>query len=87
MRARQTLGWNVRRLRVERNWSIEELAGVAEIDASYVARIERGTVNASIDVVEKIALALKLRPMELLVEDYVGAKAPRPLRAGRRPRR
>jgi transcriptional regulator with XRE-family HTH domain len=86
MRARRIVGWNLRHLRVRRGISIEELAGEAEVDSSYLARIERGTVNASIDILEKIAKALTIPLSGLVHEPPQGAPDPKPLRAGRRPR-
>lgn len=85
MQARRIVGWNVRHARVGQGLTIEELAGNSEVDASYVARVERGTVNVSIDVIERIAKALRLRPIDLLVEPAAGSKPPKPLKAGRRP--
>jgi transcriptional regulator with XRE-family HTH domain len=87
MRARRIVGWNLRRIRVERGLSLEELAGDSEVDSSTVARIERSTVNASIDILERLAKALRVSVGALLVEPQPGATAPKPLRAGRRARR
>lgn len=84
MNARRIVGWNVRRIRVERGVTIEELAGEAEVDDSMLARIERGTVNSSIDLLERVASVLKVRLVELFVEPCQ-APAPKPLRSGRRP--
>lgn len=85
MEARRVVGWNLRRIRVDQHLSIEELAGRAEVDASFVARIERGTANPSIDVIERLAKALKVRLTALVEESALGTRPPRPLRAGRRP--
>lgn len=85
MQARKIVGWNVRRFRAERGMTIEDLAGDAEIDASYLARMERGTVNSSVDVLERISKQLRIRIVELFVEPVAGAPAPKGLRPGRRP--
>src|SRR5690348_3994553 len=84
MQARRVVGWNVRRIRVSRALTIEALAGEAEIDPSYVARLERGVVNPTIGVLEKLAVALRTPLIELFVEPPPGARPPRPLRSGRR---
>lgn len=84
MEARKIVAWNVRRIRVERGLTIEDLAGDAEIDASYLARIERGSVNSSVDKLSALTRALKVRLVELFVEPLPGAPAPKPLKAGRR---
>ncbi|ACC69445.1 helix-turn-helix transcriptional regulator [Paraburkholderia phymatum] len=55
--ARQQLADSLRRLRAERNWSQEELAARCELDRSFVAHVERGARNISLDNVEKLANA------------------------------
>ncbi len=84
MEAKQIVGWNLRRIRVERGLSIEELAGRAEIDASSVARMERGTINSSIGAVERLSRALDVALVEFFVAPPRGAKLTKGLRAGRR---
>lgn len=60
------LGRNVRALRRERAWSQEELADNAGLDRTYVSQIERAVGNPSLETIAKIALALQVRPGELL---------------------
>lgn len=67
--------------------SIEELADRAELDASYLARIERGKANPSIDRVEDIADALNVPLLHLLADVKAGSPRPAPLRPGRRARK
>lgn len=57
---------NVRRLRVERKLTQEQLAHDAEIDLTYLGGIERGRRNPSVDVLGRIAAALGCNPGELL---------------------
>ncbi|WP_300300899.1 helix-turn-helix transcriptional regulator [Ferrovibrio sp.] len=85
MKARRIVAWNLRKIRVERGFTIEALGGDAEVDSSMVARIERGTVNSSIDLLERLANVLKVRIVEFFVEPLPGAPQPKPLRGGRRP--
>lgn len=85
--ARKTVGWNLRRIRVRKGLTIEALAGDAEVDSSHVARIERGSMNSSVDVLERLAAALGVRLIELFRKLPAGSRPPRPLPAGRRPRR
>ena len=84
--ARRLVGWNIRRIRVRRGYSIEALAGDANVDASHVARIERGAVNSSLDVLERLAQALEVKLAELFRPHRVGSKPPKPLKSGRRPK-
>ena len=60
------VGENVRKLRVERKLTQEQLAHDAEIDLTYLGGIERGRRNPSVDVLGRIAIALACHPAELL---------------------
>lgn len=57
---------NVRRLRVERGLTQEQLAHDAEIDLTYLGGIERGRRNPSVIVLGRIADSLGVHPTELL---------------------
>ncbi|WP_086606469.1 helix-turn-helix domain-containing protein [Erythrobacter donghaensis] len=59
------VGANVRRIRVARGLTQEQLAHDAEIDLTYLGGIERGRRNPSVEVLGRIAHALKVRPDEL----------------------
>ncbi|WP_300295594.1 helix-turn-helix transcriptional regulator [Ferrovibrio sp.] len=87
MKARKIVAWNLRRIRVERELTMDELAVDAGVDSSFVARIERGVVNSSIDTLERLTDALKVRLMELFVEPLPGAPKPSTMKRGRRPSR
>ncbi len=63
---KERLGQNVRRFRVERKLSQEELAFQAEIDRTYVSQIERGVINPSLLVLWKIATVLAVDVVALL---------------------
>jgi len=84
MRASRLIAWNLRRLRVAAGLSQEALAVDANVDRSYVGRLERGTVNAGVDVLERIADALGCKVAELFREPSEGEEQPKPLRGGRR---
>lgn len=53
-----SLGGEIRRLRMERCLSQETLALLAEVDRSYLGRVERGDNNAAVLTLVKIAKAL-----------------------------
>jgi transcriptional regulator with XRE-family HTH domain len=63
------VGVNVRRLRVERKLTQEQLAHEAEIDLTYVGGIERGARNPSVNVLGRLAASLGVHPRELLDEE------------------
>lgn len=58
------VGENVKRLRVERKLTQEQLAHDAQIDLTYLGGIERGRRNPSVSVLGRIAFALDRRPTE-----------------------
>lgn len=85
MNSRERLAWNLRALRVAQGLSQERLAADAGIDRAYVGGIERQTENPTIDLLERLATALKVDIPALLTLP-VGDAPPAPLRGGR-PRR
>lgn len=60
------VGGNVRRLRIERGLTQEQLAFEAGIDLTYEGGIERGKRNPSLLVLVRMAHALRVEPWELL---------------------
>lgn len=84
MNARELVAWNVRRLRVERGIAQEALAVDAEIDRTYVSRMERGMENPTVGVLERIAIALGVPITDFFVVPKPGAKLPPLLPGGRK---
>jgi transcriptional regulator with XRE-family HTH domain len=66
MRLARTLGLNIRRVRKERALSQEALADEVGLAVTYVGQIERGQRNPTLDVVERFAKALGVKPLDLL---------------------
>lgn len=58
------VGTNVRRLRVERKLTQEQLALDAGIDLTYLGGIERGRRNPSVSVLGRLALSLRVHPRD-----------------------
>jgi transcriptional regulator with XRE-family HTH domain len=65
MDPRDTFGRNLRRLREERGFSQESLAGHAGLHRTYVGAIERGERNVSLLNIVKLARALNVDVREL----------------------
>jgi transcriptional regulator with XRE-family HTH domain len=86
MDIRQTIGWNLRRLRVSKGLSQERLALEANIDRSYVGRIERGMENVTVSAIEALARVLEVNVSELFADVDDNASRPPPLRSGRKPK-
>lgn len=68
MEIRKRIGWNVRRLRAEREINQEDFATDSGFDRGYISGIERGVRNPSILVLQRIATALEVDVADLLDE-------------------
>ena len=86
MDARELVAWNVRRLRVARGVSQEALAVDAEIDRTYVSRVERNLENPTVAVLDRLAKALDAEIVELFAVPQDGTERPKTLPKGRRRR-
>ncbi|OQW59485.1 MAG: transcriptional regulator [Proteobacteria bacterium SG_bin9] len=67
MDLREIFAQNVRRLRHERGLSQDDLAYEAEVSRSYLSQLEKAAFYASLKIVTKLAVVLKVEPFELLV--------------------
>ena len=75
---RKAIGMRIRALRKENRLSQEKFALMVSVERSYLARVEMGQKNPSIDVLEKIAHGLGMTLSELFegvdsVEDELRA--------------
>lgn len=60
------VGRRLRELRLEKGWSQEKLANLADLDRTYIPGIENGKRNISIVIIEKIAKVYNQSISELL---------------------
>lgn len=60
------VGTNVRRLRLERGFTQEQLALEAGIAMRYVGMIERGEASATVGMLGKLAVVLGVEPSTLM---------------------
>ncbi|MDO8911614.1 MAG: helix-turn-helix transcriptional regulator [Phenylobacterium sp.] len=65
-RLRRTVADNVKRLRASLGMSQEALAAEAGLHRTYIGAIERAERNLSLDNVERIASALRVKPASLM---------------------
>jgi len=65
-RLRERLGHRIKMLRVERDWSLKELAAMAKLSISQISSIERGANLPSIESLLAICRAFDKRPSEVL---------------------
>ena len=68
MNIKQKFGNKIKELRKEKGLSQEKLANLAEIDRTYLPTIEKGERNVSIEVIEKLAIALDVKIKDLFNE-------------------
>jgi len=64
-KARKKFGDNMRLIRKEKGLSQEALADIAGLHRTYIGAIERAEQNVSLDNINKIAKALKVKPSTL----------------------
>jgi DNA-binding NarL/FixJ family response regulator len=65
-RLRERLGHRIKMLRVERDWSLKDLAAVTKLSISQISSIERGANLPSIESLLAICRAFDRRPSEVL---------------------
>jgi transcriptional regulator with XRE-family HTH domain len=66
MDVRKQFGKRVKQLRQENELSQEGLAHLAELDRTYIPSIEKGERNVSLEVIQKLSKAFKIKISELL---------------------
>lgn len=68
MSIERKIGATIVKLRKHKKLTQEDLAGLAEIDRSYLSEIENGHKNISVQTLKKIADALKVKLSVLIGE-------------------
>ena len=71
MSLQKTVAKNVRNLRLERKLRQEDIARMTDLQRSYLSHLETGEVNITIETIERIAAALGVNPLVLLIEDAI----------------
>lgn len=62
---KENFGLKIKTLREQKQYSIEYLANIADIDRTYISDIEKGRRNVSLLIIEKLAKALEVNIQEL----------------------
>ena len=65
-RLRERLGHRIKLLRVERDWSLKDLAATTKLSVSQISSIERGANLPSVESLLAICRAFGRRPSEIL---------------------
>jgi transcriptional regulator with XRE-family HTH domain len=66
MDPRQVFAANLRRLRHAKGLSQENLAYEAEVNRTYLSKLEKGVSYAGLEIIWKLAAVLEVEPAELL---------------------
>jgi transcriptional regulator with XRE-family HTH domain len=66
MDLRQVFAANLRRLRHATGLSQEDLAYEAEVNRTYMSKIEKGATWVGLEIIGKLAAVLEVEPAELL---------------------
>lgn len=66
MSSQEEIGRKIKKARQKVEMTQADVAKKAGIHVNYFARIERGEENPSIEIIEKIAKALKVKSSEIL---------------------
>jgi DNA-binding NtrC family response regulator len=64
-RLRERLGHRIKLLRVERDWSLKDLAAAAKLSVSQISSIERGANLPSVESLLAICRAFERKPSEI----------------------
>ena len=83
MKGRSLVARNVRRIRIAKDISQERLAFDFGIDRSYLGGIEREAENPTVDLLDRLAVTLKVPLAELFVEPGRGERNSAGLKRGR----
>lgn len=62
-----TIGQRIKKYRNQKNLSQEQLSELADCHPTYIGQLERGEKNATLETIQKIALALNI-PLSQLFE-------------------
>lgn len=71
MDIRKVVGDNIRHIRNDRGYSLEELSVITGMSKTYIGDVERATMSITVVALEKIANALKAHlPVFVTVKGY-----------------
>jgi transcriptional regulator with XRE-family HTH domain len=71
MGIKDLIGKRIQELRKQRGLSQEQIAEKAEISSNYLSRIECGKENPTLDMLVKLASALKVEMWELFITGHL----------------
>ena len=60
-------GENIRRIRLEKQWTMEYLANQANVELSQIYRIEKGKINPKLTTIIILCKALSISPNSIIL--------------------
>jgi transcriptional regulator with XRE-family HTH domain len=77
MDLRQVFAANLRRLRHKRGLSQESLAYEADVNRTYLSKLEKGVSHVGLEIVGKLAEVLEVEPAEFLKLPTKSGRSPK----------
>jgi transcriptional regulator with XRE-family HTH domain len=65
LKQRKLLGATIKKIREDKRLTQEDLADAAEVNVSYLAKIENGYVNTTVRILIKLSKGLKVQVRDL----------------------
>ncbi len=65
----RVVGQNIRRHRLEMNWTQEMLAAEVRLSSDYISRLELGKENPTLDVLVRISIVFKRQVADLFISN------------------
>ena len=62
----KSFGLHLKQIRLNKNYTQEQLADLSDLDRTYISGVERGVRNISLINIIKLSRALEISPSELL---------------------
>ena len=69
MSLQEIVAQNVRSMRIQRKLRQIDVAELTDLPRTYISHLEKGEVNITVETIERIAVALNVNPLVLLVEN------------------
>lgn len=63
---KQIIGKTIKALRMKRDFSQEDLAGIHEVDRAYISKIESGRSEPSVYKIFELCEALQIKPSDFI---------------------
>lgn len=68
MKLRHAVGQIIRELRLEREWTMRALAEKSAVSLTFISEVERGTKEASSEVLQCLASGLEVPLSQIVIE-------------------